>query len=120
MSLGRAVTAQPFFNAGHARLPYLRATFLGACGKESDEVRHVPAAYQQAATISGIADKLGDPADRLSLDLGCRGREYPCPDIRIRNGGTEVAERSDRSGARRDVAQEPWMRLEEGMVQHQL
>src|SRR3982751_6144116 len=104
MSLGRAVTTQALRNAGHTRFPYLRSTFLCARGEKSDKIRHVPTTAQQAATIHGIADKLGDPAHGLSLDLGGRGREYPCPNIRVRNGGDEVAERSDRSGARRDVA----------------
>ena len=52
---------------------HVPAGLRGARRQEADDVRHVAAADEQPAALGGVADQLGDPAHRLTLDLG-RGR----------------------------------------------
>ena len=92
----------------------------GACGEEADEVRHVAAAHEQSPAAGRIANELGDPANRLCLDLGRRRRQRPRADIGVQRGREEVTEHPDRRRRRGDVSEELRVRVEERVVEQLL
>ncbi len=96
------------------------AGLRGAGGEEADEVRHVAAAHQQAVAVGGKPNQLGDPADGLRFDLGGDRRQPPGADVLVDRRRQQIAERADRRGARRDVAEESRMSVEERVLEEQL
>src|SRR5262249_61207902 len=89
----------------HAILAYTPARFGSARSWQADEIRHVAAADEQAATIYGVANELCDPSDGLRLDLGGSWRERPCANVRVYRCGQKVPENPDRCRGRRRVSE---------------
>ena len=116
---GRRVDAQR--RRASPRSPAVRTSggFGGAGGEEADEVRHVAAAHQQAAAVGRKPDQLGNPADGLRFDLGGHRRQPPCADVLVDGRRQQIAERADGRRARRDVAEEPRMSVEQRVLEEQ-
>src|SRR4029453_442641 len=88
-------------------------------GPKADHICHVAAADDDAAATGGEADELSDPADRLRFDLRRRGSEQKSARVRVDRRREKLAEYPDGRGRRRDVAEEPRMLVEEGVIEEQ-
>jgi hypothetical protein len=89
----------------------------GPRGEHAHEVGHVAAAHEQPARGLREADQLGHPPHRLALDLGRQRRQAPCAHVLVDGRREEVAEHADRCRARRDVAEEARVPVEERVIE---
>ena len=87
--------------------------------EDTDEVRHVAAAHQETAAPGGIPDELGNPPHRLRFDFGREWSEAKCADVLVDHRRQKIAERSERGGTRRDVAEKTRMAVDERMLEEQ-
>jgi hypothetical protein len=116
---GRRVGAKRRTDRPKTGGPHVAARLRGSRGEETDEIRHVAAAHEQPAGVGGKPDQLGDPADRLPLDFRRHRRQPPCADVRVHRRREQIAERPDRRGARRDVAEEARVAVEQRMLEEE-
>ena len=105
--------------ARHALRAHVPPGLRRARREKAEEVRRVAAAHEQARAAGRQADELGDPADGLQLHFGGERRQVPRADVLVERGGQEVAEHADRRRARRDVAEEARVAVEERVIEQQ-
>ena len=119
MRLDRRIHPQPRSIAREARGSNVPRGDRCAGSECADEIRHVPTAHEQPAAARRKSNQLGNPPHRLPLHLGRNRPEPPGADVLIERGRQEITEHPDRSRARSDVTEEPWMSVEHGAVEQQ-